>query len=296
MTLATNSSSAGVLNAVFRGVKSAPQFPHQKYTPQSCVWDSDLQEWVSFYWITFRPWSDGSGAQCMWLDNNADTDDADQFGIKLTDRQVGRGDNTAKVAAYAMYQRQKLAADHDLAPPVHGMCCFKVYYAETQELQVYWGYLSCVAEVDEELPFSDDAEAAWYAEVVQPYEEKQEYIEAIRENLDNLGLTTRCVASVMGDVYNCADIVDPDCIDKHEWITDKAEDGYFELHNGLGDLQESLNDLDIGGLQNDWGTIGTTFDETAGITMGGDLHAGNIALWKGRLVCIDFGFHCVNGY
>jgi hypothetical protein len=91
--------------------------------------------------------SDGSGAQARFLRNNARPNRKCEYGIKLF--------NTPQ-EAFAAFQRQKIAADAGLAPPVRRMVKVSVeqrlrFNPYTSDLSyqpapvVYWGYQTCIA-------------------------------------------------------------------------------------------------------------------------------------------------------
>lgn len=88
---------------------------------------------------------DGSGAQASFLRNNARPNHKREYGIKLF-RTAGE--------AFAAYQRQKIAAEAGLAPPVRRMV--KVTIAKHRRFdwetcrmrvvtEVMWGYQTCLA-------------------------------------------------------------------------------------------------------------------------------------------------------
>lgn len=88
---------------------------------------------------------DGSGAQASFLRNNARPNRKCEYGIKLF---------ATKCEAFAAFQRQKIAADAGLAPPVRRMVKVTIsrsryFDYETLELrfrnQVMWGYQTCIA-------------------------------------------------------------------------------------------------------------------------------------------------------
>jgi hypothetical protein len=78
--------------------------------------------------------SDGMGAQATFLRNNARPNMKREYGIKLfrTPRE-----------AFAAFQRQKIAADAGLAPPVRRMV--KVTIMRNRFADVLWGYQTCLA-------------------------------------------------------------------------------------------------------------------------------------------------------
>jgi hypothetical protein len=78
--------------------------------------------------------SDGMGAQATFLRNNARPNMKREYGIKLfrTPRE-----------AFAAFQRQKIAADAGLAPPVRRMV--KVTIMRNRFAEILWGYQTCLA-------------------------------------------------------------------------------------------------------------------------------------------------------
>jgi len=92
---------------------------------------------------------DGSGAQATFLRNNARPNRKREYGLKLF--QSAR-------EAFAAFQRQKIAADAGLAPPVRRMVQVKIvrpFYTET-----LWGYQTCLAYGigKTEVPYTLDGE------------------------------------------------------------------------------------------------------------------------------------------
>jgi hypothetical protein len=269
----------GELTTVVRFPKSAPSFDGQQYVPYQYLFDKELNEWVSFYWIDAPFRSDSGGAQCMWLENNAEENNEEHFGIKLTCQNLG--DGKAKAAAFAMYQRQGAAAKESCAPPVHGMCCFKYYNKGKGSVTTYWGYLSCVAEGVGYLSECDDSMEE-YNNYISEQSDKWDKYDEVSDLLDEMGVySKRILADIAGDIGP-----HPDDCNFHDWCD---ENGY-EQYAGLFDLRENLRNIDISHVQNDWQPIGTP---GCNRYMGGDLHASNMGYWHGDLVCIDFGYHCV---
>lgn len=269
----------GEFTTVVRSPKSAPSFDGQKYTPKQYLFDAELNEWVSFYWIDAPFRSDCGGAQCMWLENNAEEENSEEFGIKLTSQNLG--DGKAKAAAFAMYQRQEAAAKESCAPPVHGMCCFKYYNKGNRSVTTYWGYLSCVASSVGEIEASDDSTCE-YESYLSEQSDKWEKYDEISDLLDGMGIYSR---SILNDIAGEIGPHPDDC-NYHDWCDDNGYEQYF----GKQDLYENLRNIDISHVQNDWQSLGTPGYHR---NMGGDLHASNMGYWDGNLVCIDFGYHCV---
>jgi hypothetical protein len=272
-------NNVGNFATVVRSPKSAPSFDNQKYKPNQYLFDTELNVWVSFYWIDAPFRSDSSGKQSVWLDNNAEEDNANEFGIKLTAQNLGEG--KAKAAAFAMYQRQEAAAKESCAPPVHGMCCFKYYNKERRSVTTYWGYLSCVACDVDSVEESYDSKCT-FNDYLSEQVDKWEKYDEISDALDAMGIYSR---NILKDIASEIGL-HPDDINFHEWCD---ENGY-EQYEGVGNLRRSLENINIDHVQSDWSLIGVT---TRHRSMGGDLHQANIGYWNGDLVCIDFGHHCI---
>jgi hypothetical protein len=285
MTTLVKNNVGNLCSIVKPSSNPAPSFDGQEYVPIQYLYDTELNEWVSFYWTNYRIFGSSSGAQCLWLDNNAEVDNEEQFGIKLT--SINLSGNKAKVAAYAMYQRQKKAAEEDLAPPVYGMCCFKTYDKDRQELNTYWGYLSCVGDTESVLEtFMDADDCEEYQEYLYQQQDKHEQAASIKESLENLDIYGRALDRIMDSIYEEIGL-HPDDICFSDWCD---QNGYSNMIDGFCELRDCLESLSIAGLQRDWNPIGNVFDCSH---MGGDLHKRNLALWQGELVAIDFGHHCV---
>lgn len=282
----TRNNVGNLVSVVKPNNRTAPSFEGQKYKPTSYLFDEELNEWVSFYWLPYDEYhTNAGGTQCTWMNNNAKVNNKDHFGIKLTAQNHGTGN--AKTAALAMYQRQKLAAENGLAPPVHGLCCMKGYNKEDRKIITFWGYLSCRAELD---CIGENPEAlAAFEEYVDECREKWDKIEEIESMLDDIswisGRTQNRVLSFIKEDVSCYG--HPDDISFYDWCNDND---YNPL--AIGDLRDELNALDAAGLQHDFFPIGNKYPH--GSYMGSDLHEANVGMWNGRVVCIDFGYHCLN--
>ena len=64
-----------LVTSTVKSVRTAPSFTGETYSARSCVWDAEMNEWVSFYWFDEYLPFDESGAQCIWIGNNAAADD-----------------------------------------------------------------------------------------------------------------------------------------------------------------------------------------------------------------------------
>jgi len=283
MTISRN--NVGVLNTIVKPcTSSVPSFVGEKYKPTAYLFDVELNEWVSFYWIDAAKYrSSSGGAQCCWLDNNAEIDNENHFGIKLTGQNHGKGN--AKSAALAMYQRQKLAAEYGYAPPVHGMCCVKRYDKDLGQVITLWGYLSCRAMLDE-IDNNPEAEAQ-FEEYVEECRNAWEKHEELEEHLNNLDwISSRTQSKMLCYAEDDVGYPHPDYISYSDWCNENDIQplDIIDLYNGL-------SELDTSGLQHDFFEIGHKYPDNT--YMGHDLHRENVGIWQGYQVCIDFGYHCV---
>jgi len=281
----TRNNVGNLVSVVKPSNRTAPSFEGQKYKPTSYLFDEELNEWVSFYWLPYDEYhTNAGGTQCTWMNNNAKVNNKDHFGIKLTAQNHGSGN--AKTAALAMYQRQKLAAEHGLAPPVHGLCCMKGYNKEDRKIITFWGYLSCRAELD---CIGENPEAlAAFEEYVDECREKWDKIEEIESMLDDVSwISGRTQSRVLAFIKDDMGCYHPDDVSFYDWCNDND---YNPL--AIGDLRDELGNLDAAGLQHDFFPIGSKYPH--GSYMGSDLHEANVGMWNGRVVCIDFGYHCLN--
>jgi hypothetical protein len=80
----------------------------------------------------------------------------------------------------------------------------------------------------------------------------------------------------------------PDDISFYDWCQDND---YESLDIGV--LKDKLSQLDCEGLQHDYFSFGMKYPCNS--FMGDDIHESNVALWKDKPVCIDFGYHCLGG-
>lgn len=109
-----------------------------KYRPIRTFTDATLGRVDEYALRRLR--EDGSGAQAMFLRNNARPNRKCEYGIKLF-RNIAE--------AFSAYQRQKIAADAGLAPPVRRMVKVTIRNRFLAQLgldaQVMWGYQTCIA-------------------------------------------------------------------------------------------------------------------------------------------------------
>ena len=99
---------------------------------------------MDYYVIRRRPKSDGMGAQATFFSNNARPNMKGEYGIKLF---------PTAAEAFAAYQRQKIAADAGLAPPVRrmvqvlmrGECWCDDVDCKRKGMKFWYGYQTCIA-------------------------------------------------------------------------------------------------------------------------------------------------------
>jgi hypothetical protein len=111
---------------------------------------------------------------------------------------------------------------------------------------------------------------------------KWDKYDEISDLLDEMSVYSR---SILNDIAGEIGPHPDDC-NYYDWCDNNGYEQYFGKQN----LYENLRNIDISHVQNDWQSIGTPGYHRA---MGGDLHASNMGYWDGNLVCIDFGYHCI---
>lgn len=256
------------------------------------------------------PMSDGCGAQTDFFRNGAEVNNPKQYGIKLF---------STSIEAFAAFQRQRLAAKVKAAPPVGCMVQWKVGRWSR------WGYKTCIADTSSTLmvsllchPSAMKLYKKWAKWAAVEDNSLTDNFEDFKRDTDPLLVWQR---DAKGDILRNA---------KGEWVrrpeADLAADprlvktgwGYkpkwdvdgFEPEAKGSILSKKLRSIDLTGTQYDnlWdlhddGTftfdpdprleLGSEWMDDDGATMGNDLHGGNVGVWRGNAVCIDFGFHCV---
>ena len=113
---------------------------------------------IDCYVIRRRPKSDGMGAQATFFRNNARPNMKGEYGIKLF---------PTPAEAFAAYQRQKIAADAGLAPPVRrmvqvlmrGQCWCDNVGCKRKGMKFWYGYQTCLAYGIGKIEVGFDAEA-----------------------------------------------------------------------------------------------------------------------------------------
>lgn len=227
------------------------------------------------------PKNNGEGMQTSFFTNNAEVDNENQYAIKIF--------NTS-IEAYAAYQRQALAAEEGLAPPVGVMVRWIVRVPSTGRRVNRWGYETCRAACDAKSQrvagllaspnmydyFRQFCTDRGYS--INPWNSRS--LNAFRQHIDyryNEGITQTDTFSMIerdgaeNSLKNRLSRID---------ITGTQYD----------DLSEAYGDIEAW-RSNDRLTLGAVYYSKDGAYMSGDLHAYNVGLWRGNAVVIDFGYH-----
>ena len=251
--------------------KTYPRFKHDR------IDNHPILGKVKVFAMNRYPSPDDDGCQTSFFRNNAEINNARQFGLKMF--------NTS-IEAFAAYQRQSLAAKEGLAPPVGKMIRWivKNYHGRTVNR---WGYETALADTSS----AARIEATIYGCPRLTREYHQYIFEMEKED--------------------CALSMDHFLVFKEEECP--GDGRYFSSFSAIsnsnvaGSLRMRLMEIDL---------IGTQYDNIAAIRddgmawednprlrlgivvlgkddmrMASDLHRGNLGLWKGAPVVIDFGYH-----
>lgn len=281
----------------------------------------DILGRVDVYEFKRWPDTDGCGAQTDFYRNGADVNNPKQYGIKLFGTSV---------EAFAAYQRQKLAARKRLAPPVGRMVQWKIgrwsrwgyqtCIADCSECSVKRAQLDCN-------PNARDIFFKWLGEVATKMQKKDptgkatldaffaagswKYIDDLQTKVFDKEISSETAVKKLkaNPLFECragclSDVGIGDFRPKYNISMYGADHPNSKLYRGLrsidltGTQYDNLFDIDGDGGssfvdRNPRLHLGGKFRPRDAATIGGDLHTGNIGLWKDNPVCIDFGFHCV---
>lgn len=237
---------------------------------------------VAVYYWDSRNAHSGEGCSATFYLNGAEPDNPNHFAIKIF--------NTS-VEAFAAFERQSLAAKDGLAPPVGHMAQF-VYRTRNGRFRNRWGYTTCVARTDE---------ASKHKALILS---SPAITKLFNDFCDSRGLRVAFGSNLNRESAKA--------------FIDFLECGYFEgdhnfspfiLANDVvtdGSLIDRLSQIDLSCTQydnlmdEDWGndrlTLGSVYLAKDEVSMCNDLHMGNIGLWQGKTVCIDFGYHIVASF
>ncbi len=243
-----------------------------KYTPIDSYYDSDIQEVVDVYEITGPLIVDGSGSVCEFVGNNALIDNPEQFGIKYAW-------GLSKSEMHNIFTTQNKAAEVGAAPPVHRLVKI-IHHCKDKDTSVFWGYTTSVAECKHNLVYGEYLQAEYEEYCLDYTDEADRYCSNILKVVGQANaeyfpdsLTEDLTDLVKGHFLN----VDP--LNVEEWAANK---GYIIVPDR--DIDELLNCLSNIIIIKDCGQE---------YCLGGDLHSGNLAMWQGNIVCIDFSYHAL---
>lgn len=233
---------------------------------------------VKVYDMGKFPSTDADGSQTSFFRNHAEVGNAKQFALKIF--------NTS-VEAFGAYQRNALAAEEGLAPPV-GLMVRWVVKNRHGRIVNRWGYETAIADTS-----STARCKATILGCPRIYREYREYV----------------------SVFDCT-MFSPISMDKffvfkEEELTADCES--FSKYGAMtqtcvdGSLRMRLGEIDLTGTQYDnlapivddgvkWESnprlrLGQTFHADEYIRMLNDFHSGNLGMWNGKPVVIDFGYH-----
>lgn len=262
------------------------------------------------------PMSDGAGAQTDFFLNNAEIDNPKQFGIKLF---------STSIEAFAAFQRQRMAAKARVAPPVGCMVQWKVGRWSR------WGYKTCIADTSSSthatilaVPEARKRYNEWAKWADRTEFTIAENMEFFRKDTDWL---LPFVRNAEGRIVERdfqyvrrpkADLLQDPRLEGFDFDIDGLARDFrpkwsidnFDAACRSSNLRKALEGINLTGTQYDniWDlhdngdytfqrdprlSLGSKWRKSDSATMGNDLHNGNIGVWRGRAVCIDFGFHCV---
>jgi len=235
---------------------------------------------VKVFDIGEYPTPDDDGAQTSFFTNNAKVNNSRQFGLKMF--------NTS-IEAFAAYQRQTLAAKAGLAPPTGKMIRWIVKSHNGRTVN-RWGYETAIADCSPNARrkasiLSCPQITSWYTHYVAKYREKMFSPSSMEAFLENTEMEAHRNANKRTfDQFSCASTT-----------------------SIKGSLRKRLMEIDLTGTQYDnivacmddgesWHDnarlrLGEKVTAEDDMMMSNDLHRGNIGLWKGKCVAIDFGYH-----
>jgi hypothetical protein len=236
---------------------------------------------VKVYDLKSVPKSSGSGCQSDFFRNGATANNSKQYALKMF--------NTS-IEALASYQRQKIAAEHGYAPPVGKMVLW-VIAKNGSRSRNRWGYETCVADTSRYAQMKamvlgspvihDNYNHFCNENDLVPNLDKvsvRMYWDEVDERWDDYEYGSGCA---LGDVRDAKSlkykIMDLDIGDtQYDDVSNAYDNGETEWNQNLR-LGVNWNDIPCS-------------EEDAPYMMN-DLHCGNIGLWKGKPVVIDFGYH-----
>jgi len=241
---------------------------------------------VKIYDIGKYPTPDDDGAQTSFFTNNAKVNNAKQFGIKMF---------STSIEAFAAYQRQTLAAKAGLAPPTGKMIRWIVKRITDGRTVNRWGYETAIADC------SDDARnkatilscpqiTSWYGAYVRRFGYTMYSSHSMLRFLDDTDTEERINANeITFSQFSCASATTvKGSLRKQLMKIDLTGTQYDNVVACVDGWNESVDEWQGNNPRLRLGEKVTAEDD---MMMSNDLHRGNIGLWKGKCVAIDFGYH-----
>ena len=261
--------------------KTYPRFKHDRIDTHPILGK------VKVYTFKKYPSPDDDGSQTSFFTNNAEVNNPKQFGFKMF--------NTS-IEAFAAYQRQSLAADEGLAPPVGRMIRWIIQDTQRGRSVNRWGYETALADTT--------VSARIKATILGCPRLCNDYISYAKSNDHKETWSVRSMESFLKFMESGTDPVDGRYFSQFSAISTTC------VH---GSLRKRLMDISLIGTQYDnitsitddgaeWKDnpklrLGQTVTAKDDYMMSNDLHRGNLGLWEGDPVVIDFGYHiCVPEY
>jgi hypothetical protein len=252
--------------------KAYPRFKHDR------IVNHPILGKVKVYNFKNHPNHDDDGAQSSFFRNNAQVNKSKQFGIKMF--------NTS-IEAFAAYQRQALAAQEGLAPPVGKMVRWVIKGNKIRRTVNRWGYETAIADCS--TPARIQATVLGCPRLEHEY---REYL-SVYDRKD----------SVL-EMEHFLEYKEGECSGDGTYFSSFSAQS---VSNAAGSLRMRLMNISLIGTQYDniasiiddggsWDEnnrlrLGQTVVEKDDYLMCTDLHRGNLGLWKGDPVVIDFGYH-----
>lgn len=240
---------------------------------------------VKVFDIGKYPVPDDDGAQTSFFTNNAKVNNARQFGIKMF--------NTS-IEAFAAYHRQTLAAKAGLAPPTGKMIRWIVKSRNGGTVN-RWGYETAIADCSNDARnkasiLSCPQITSWYTHYVGKYQHEMFSPSSMEQFLENTEMEAHRNANKHTfDQFSCASTTSiKGSLRKRLMEIDLTGTQYDNLVACVDDMGESTDEWQGNNSRLRLGEKVTAEDE---MMMANDLHRGNIAIWKGKCVAIDFGYH-----
>lgn len=252
----------------------AKSYPH--FVPVNVVNHPIMGE-LAVYKFRKYPKHKDAGCQTSFFTNGAKKNNPNQFGIKIF---------STSIEAYASFQRQRIAFDAGLAPPVGCMVQWIVTLKNGRNRNM-WGYQTCIADC------SDAAKRK--AQILGCPPVRDFFLDYCdRNGITPILSEPKIYAFYIAfqEQYNNGD---------HNvdlWNVFDTTDHPLNLKNRLKELNivgTQYDDIsDFNDNSGEWSNrlrLGETWRKSDDPYMSNDLHRNNLGLWNENPVVIDFGYH-----